>query len=85
MRITTIKADAVILISKPYILDRENDCKFFLFSPKVLSTDDCWSINIKAPASLTVETKDSDEDGFQVVLVEISWIFISAREVASAL
>jgi hypothetical protein len=31
----------------------------------VLSTDDCWSINIKAPASLTVETKDGEE-GFQV-------------------
>ena len=34
----------------------------------VPSMDDCWMINIKAPAQLDVQTGEVDEEGFQVGL-----------------
>ena len=33
------------------------------------SMDDCWMINIKAPAQLDVQTGEVDEEGFQVGLL----------------
>ena len=32
----------------------------------IISMDDCWMINIKAPALLDVQTSDVDTEGFQV-------------------
>ena len=37
------------------------------------SMDDCWMINIKAPAQLDVQTGEVDEEGFQVGLLLKSW------------
>ena len=32
--------------------------------------DDCWMINIKAPASLNVEQGEPDEEGYQVNILQ---------------
>ena len=37
------------------------------------SMDDCWMINIKAPAQLDVQTGEVDEEGFQVGLLLKIW------------
>ena len=34
----------------------------------IISMDDCWMINIKAPALLDVQTSEVDTEGFQVNL-----------------
>ena len=31
-----------------------------------IETDDCWMINIKSPATLSVTRADTDDSGFQV-------------------
>ena len=41
-------------------------------SSNVLNTDDCWLINIKAPATLKVDTAEPDEAGNQVCLMRKS-------------
>ena len=33
---------------------------------EVIDTDECWTINIKSPASLTVDNGPVDENGFMV-------------------
>ena len=35
----------------------------------IISMDDCWMINIKAPALLDVQTSEVDKEGFQVNLI----------------
>ena len=38
-----------------------------LTNSNVLNTDDCWLINIKAPATLSVQTAEPDPAGNQVM------------------
>ena len=33
---------------------------------EVIDTDECWTINIKSPASLNIDTGSPDQDGFAV-------------------
>ena len=43
-----------------------------------IETDDCWMINIKSPATLSVTRVESDDDsGFQVYFHWITKIFVN--------
>ena len=37
--------------------------------PTTINMDDCWTINIKAPASLSVERGEADDEGFSVRVI----------------
>jgi len=37
--------------------------------PTTINMDDCWTINIKAPASLSVERGEADDEGFSETVI----------------
>ena len=47
--------------------------------PTTINMDDCWTINIKAPASLSVERGEADDEGFSV-RVDVVWMTISPKQ-----